>query len=557
MPNPYLPLMDQAAEILLSRDAVATAKQQAVGDFVHLDPDNEWVNTHLAGYLMTAAAAWQLPESRWHQSEQVAEYMRALAVEVVERGFDDRWYHREARKGDPNIDRFTLLPLTEAFLLSGKALGPELSARVRERILGVLTRQLDEYGSQERHRVYPNMDVYYCLIMLHGMRIGEGEQARRCSDEFERLMEIMQQAQFPDGGWTYIEGTNECPVYHNLNVMLMARVWLLTGDERAREMVRRSVPYYPLIVDPAGRPEYFTDPWWKHVWSPQEAFGPDTVASLTGDPENRAIGEQLREGLAGRLAEMKGQVALPMLVWAALAWQDVEHAGRRIETGVAYDANIEGPRGRFEQWSWAATARYGSDTLVGAVAHTDRNEPVAALMAVTAEVDRRLEGRPNETLQRWSLGITPPETKGETVIEGDRAVFTADYPLACYRAIWDFDYFPAKWRCRQRWEMDAEALRGEIELVSEADQDDAPPLVRVRLGRNLTMERRADGEIRCGPFSLRVEPGDFPHQEIKAVPTVPYLTTLDAVELVLHSGQAGPFKAGEALRCRVRVEYCG
>jgi hypothetical protein len=612
MPNPYLPLLDRMIEILLSREAVATAQEQCRADFVHWDADNEWVSPNLAGFLMAAACAWQMPGQRWHHSEPLAEYIRALFAELLERSYENRWYHLGDRQGDPNIDRFTLLPFMEALLLAEEALPEDLAARVRARIEGVLAIQLKEYG--EPHRgAYPNMDVYYCLIMLHGCLLTGEEPSRRgrtrdCGRnagsfpaqaatsgpetgdtaarvrplldpqqaqtyhaEFERLLEVMQRAQYPDGAWMYIEGTNECPVYHDINLMLTARIHQLTGDPRALAQIQRAVPYYPQIVDPCGRPEYFTDPWWKHSWHWQFPWPPDTVASLTGDAANRAIGDQLRASIPGRLEKLGGQVDLPEMIYAALAWEDVEceegsrgaacpHAARegsgcacedtRAHAKVCFDANIEGPRGRFERWSWAATARYASDTLVGTVLHTPADQEPVALMAVTPEVDFAPD-KDTPGLYRNALGITPRDTRGETTIEGEAATFTASYLLAAYRSVWDAEPFPERWECCQQWHLDAEALSGEIRLTA-LQASEHSPCVKVRFGRNLEMTRRGDDQFACGPFGVTVTSNDFTGQIIVPAQSACYMTTRDAVELRLTT-DAGPHAVGRQFRLSLEI----
>lgn len=582
MPNPYLGQLDDAVGELLAQDAEEYARSQLRGEHTHWDQDNEWVNTHLAGFAMAAAYAWQEPRSKWYRNSWLGEYAVDTLKLLVARGEDDRWWHRDGRKGDPNIDRFVLLPLMEASQWLRPIVPLDQWERTLARINGVLDRQLQEYGQAHDGLPYPNMDVYYCLLMLLGARLTERAE---CQAEYERFLGTMEQAQFAEGGWTYYRGTNECPVYHDIAVMLLARIWHLTGDERARTMVGRSVPYYPQVVDPTGRPEYFTDCWWKHYWaSPQHAYGPDTVASLSGDAANRALGDLLRARPRPAGQPWDGQVELPSIVHAAVVWEEVATsipwagspepnrggcAGRALESpptaltpapfcGVFYDANIEGPRGKFADWSWAATARHGSDTLVGAVVHTDAQEPPVALMAVTAEIEGRHEGQADHDMWRYALGITPPDTRGETTISDDRATFVASYPMAAFRGIWDGTLFPYQWQCRQSWELDVQRLVGNLTIVSQVEQESPPPQVRLRFGRNLSLAATGEGEYTCGPFRLRVASEDLPQQTLRAAQSVFCVVTRDAVELVLSLvAEPERYAAGQTFGVQINIEFTG
>lgn len=557
MPNPYLALLDEAVGVLLHNDAEEYARSLLGDEHTHWDQDNEWLNTHLAGHLMACAYAWQEPQSKWYRDSWLSEHVVNSLRLLVDRGADDRWWHLDGRKGDPNIDRFTLLPFMEAFNWARIIIPLPLQDAALARINGVLDRQLAEYGqTHEDDQPYPNMDVYYCLLMLLAAELtGRPE----CRAEYERFLGLMEAAQFPEGGWTYFRWTNECPVYHDIAVMLLARVWALTGDQRARAMVCKSVPYYPQIVDPTGRPEYFTDCWWKHYWaSPQQPYAPDTVASLSGDAANRALGELLRSQRGLRDKPWDGQVELPSIVHAALVWEDVEPDEGAPYSGIFLDANIAGPRGKFADWSWAATARYGSDTLVGAVAHTPAAEPPVALMAVTPEIEGRHEGQADHDMWRFALGITPPGTEGQTTIAPDRATFTAEYRMATFRGIWGSDYFPYEWQCRQVWEMDERALRGELTITSLADQQCPPPRVKVRLGRHLPLEQVSADEYVCGPFRLRVQSDDLPRRTVHEAQAVFCVKARDAVELLLElAAEPAGYVAGQTFRAQVSLEFAG
>jgi hypothetical protein len=537
--NPYIASIDDTVSQILTEDPLVLWRRQMGDRKIHLDADNEWKYPRVAEYAATTAFAFTCDQSKWHGRREAIDYTVAQMNWLIDAAVDDRWYHLEARKGDPNIDRFTLLPVLETLRFG---LPDDQADRVRVKANAVLDRQIDEFGSGRKAFIggalYPNMDVYYALIMALGYDLFDRDD---CRAERDRYIRRLDEAMFLGGGWTYIDGTNECPMYHNINVSLCARMWMISGDATCRSMVERSVNYYPHVVTPAGVVEYHTDPWWKHAWSPLGTPGPDIVASLTGDGRNRTIGDAVR-------AHDEQEVPRLLLhhIYAAMLWRDVEP--QPLPTSVVWlDQNIQGPRGRFADWSWGATARYGSDTIVGAMA----NDGQAALMAVTAQVG----GDGDVGLQRMAMGMTPRETRGETRIDGQVADFDVTYQLACFRSIWDAEPFPVRWQCRQRWRMDEQGMTGRIEMTSLCDQSSPVPRVVVRFGRFGDLERIDAGTWRYGPFTATVSQSDFPGVDVRPTAACAYEKIEDASELVLSSNAEMVYRKTRTFGVKLAVRY--
>jgi hypothetical protein len=127
--------------------------------------------------------------------------------------------------------------------------------------------QVTDYGtprlareSHEKHPAYPNMDVHHILIMELAHRVWRDP---RYAHERDRFVRILDGATHPMGAWAYINTQNECFVYHHLNVLLSARYWQLSDNPVTLAMLRRTIPFYPYNVEPAGMPEYYTDACWK------------------------------------------------------------------------------------------------------------------------------------------------------------------------------------------------------------------------------------------------------------------------------------------------------
>ncbi len=555
--NPYDVLLEKEAGLLLARppaDLVAEFIRKSKEEMRHVDADNEWKYVNFANWLHTVAYVARLKGGRWSRAAAARELILFLFSRLLQAAKGDRWYHNQPGKGDSNIDRFVLLPFIEAYLLTEDFLDGSLASRITGKVKGVLDIQLREYGQrkpspapnkdiyicrQRRNSYYPNMDVYYCLLMYHGHRM-TGDA--RYGKDFRRYLKHLEDAQFPGGAWTYINGTNECPVYHDINVLLLGRLFHLSGNRSAATMIRKSVPYYPLVVERNLISENYTDPWWKHYWSPQAPHAPDTVASLTGDGRNRWIGNRLRRSLVS--------TGDPYSIYAAMLWKPVRAVSPK-QKYVVYDADIEGPRGRFRDWAWAATARYGSDTVVGALS-TRPGDGVTGLLAVTPEIEL---GKSQYHVRGMSLGMTPDGTKGVTSLRKDGSTFNVTYRMAHFRSIWETAPFPYQWECRQQWRLDRRALRGKITVTSLAVQSCPAPWIRIRLGQRKKLIRRGPALFSYGPFQVRVLKTDLNLTRIAKGPAFPFSLDNDSTEVILHTINEKRYAAGRSFETDLEISF--
>ncbi len=547
--NPYRECLDNVVGQILNWDPIALTTRPRPKEIVHFDADSEWCWAEAAQHLLAIAYSYQ-SGGRWQGDPRLVAFAHRSLRMLIEAATEDRWYHRRRGKGDPNLDRFTLLPLMEAFALLREKIDANLADAVRCRILGVLEVQIQEYGRPSRAVMYPNMDAYYSLIMRLGHHL-TGD--RRFLDEAAAFLDHLVDSQFEDGAWTYYKGTNQCPVYHDLIVTLLGRMARLSKNTRILKLLRRSIPYYPLVVLPNGYSEFHTDPWWKHQWRPQSACGPDVVASLTGDGANRALGDRARPHSLSLLRELD-TIPLNQLihyVYAAWTWRPISPAPRP-QSGIILDRNIEGPRGRFERWSWAATARYGCDTLVGAVVHDPSEEGLTALLGVVSEVTPRQGDLPDRGLVRMGLGMTPPQTTGHTTIDTAEARFQANYAMACFRSIWEAKPFPVRWSCRQHWRLRPTELVGRLALTCEEDPSSSRPLVRIRFGKDRRLIDQGGGHYDYGPLHLEIGASDFPLPSIQPAPMDRNRLTTEATELLLQPFADSNASAGQVYALELR-----
>jgi hypothetical protein len=510
MDNPYHELLMSFPTRLLALQPADVRRDPHYAR--RLPRTTDWIKSgmtsaEVANHLVVGAYAWRTPGSRWHGDPALltwcVSFLEDLSTEVSAKRFF-------GGQPDATADVFTAVPLLEAH----EMLKHSLPAVTRERFLTAITGVLDDvlarYARHPENRVgldlnpYPNPEVLLAVALHHLHRL-TGKP--RYAAEGARFLKRVERAQFEDGGWTYYRGTNECPPYHGLVVGVLARMAPLTGDQGVIEQLRRSVPYYSMSVAPNGVAEVHTACWWKHPWETYLSFGPDAVASVTGDGQNRWVGDLTRPYTIGKIrGDGINNGSGFQTLYGAWAWREATPVEIPLPR-VIYDRNIEGPRGYFPAWSWAATARYGCDTLVGALLHDPGG--ITALRGVTAEVPYwRPDGAEPEH-GTADLFMTPPGTRGETRLFDGGAEFRAEYQLMCGQQVWDGETFPYQWRCRQHWRMDAERMRGRIEVVSLNNQRSRLPRIRVKWGLDATLEERPGGVFAYGPFELRSVSGDL------------------------------------------------
>ncbi len=408
---------------------------------------------------------------------------------------------------DPNINRFCLAPALDAWAeleAAYPALLPEpWQAELDAGFKRLVDYQVAEYGTGRlarrpdiRQPAYPNMDVHYVLIMELAYRRWKLQQYAAERDAFLRILDS---AVYPGGAFTYTHTQNECFVYHGLTVAYLARYWLVSRDPRALEILRKTIPYYPYNVEPAGMPESYTDPCWKHYWTGGDPIGPAIIASLFDDPWN----QQVAETCAAIAGYGRGHLA----AIAAECWKPVP--AKPLPDGyVRFDANIQGPRGRYGSWSFAGNGRnygtgfQGKDTFVGAMITRPaqrRQLPLdAALQVVTPEV------RLNHTDNHWTGGrCHSAQERLGTTVGPDFGALAVVYTVS--RPQWHYRYDELlPWQGVQTWYLGRWRLLGLVSLEATADETRAAVHGRIRLGLRRPAEQVHPGTWRYGRMLVQV-----------------------------------------------------
>ena len=391
---------------------------------------------------------------------------------------------------DPNINRFCLAPTLDAWLLL-KAAYPELlppakQAEIEAGLKVLADYQVTEYGTVRlakepyvKFPTYLNMDVHHILIMEFARRLwGQSPYAA----ERDAFLQGVLRAVYPDGAWPYINSQNECFIYHLVDVDLLARYWKLSGDPAVLAVLRKTVPFYPDNVEPAGMPEYYTDPCWKHYWGGGAPHGPEIIAGLFDDPPNKRVAETA----AAVWGYGHGyHSAIVAEFFKPLASQP------QADGYLHFDHNIEGPRGRYGTWSFAGNGRnyqvgyQGKDTFIGAMLTDPAARPLpldSALQVVTTEV--RLKHDQNHWSGARSFSALEKLT---TTVGPDFGSLAVRYTLSTPNWHHKNDEL-LPWDGTQEWYLSKTRLVGLVALEAMADETQAAVQGRIRLGLSRPIE---------------------------------------------------------------------
>lgn len=467
--NPYLLKLHQTIDEIMQLN-VADIRPEAL-NMAHINPDNDWIYRKLAGMALVLAYAWGAPRTAVFHQKTVWLQMEKLLNRILDNCKNGKWWREQPGTGDANINRFTLLPLTELFIRVGNHFDSELKRKCLAVIEQATSVQVETYHNvKTRCRgEYPNMDAYFMLIMEETARILNRAQYHSLALEYLGYLET---CLFADGGFVYYKDTNECEAYHQINVMILARFWELTHSCRILEILKRTLPYYPNTLEPSGVIDGYTDPFWKHNFGASGPFALDVLATLF--PSAPEAGEH--RYLANRLRDSSDEIWM-LHLWAIDYWE-AEPGTETRDNYVRYDASIRGPRGRFGAFSWAGTTGACLDTFVGAMI-AEKRERISSLQAVGAEIilpepvgqDPRspLKGRRIDQ----SAYITGRDYLRRIIYADELACLGVSSPLFTGEVAWQ-DFVPdSGWQTHQVWLFKPERLIGMI-VIEPAHGDTVP-----------------------------------------------------------------------------------
>jgi hypothetical protein len=311
-------------------------------------------------------------------------------------------------------------------------------------------------------KVWTNADVRtIAAIAYSGMVLGLPKYRSLATIYGIRLMDKVLQ---PDGGVNYSDEQNDCFAYHPVYVTTLARLWQVTGEKAARDLVAATQWYIPVSAGAFGAAEYYTAPSWKQVWdTTNSADAAAIVVGITGNTHN-----------AGHLKHF----APPASLFLASFYRGDVTADGVPNSYIFYDQNIKGPRGRNGNYSFAATGRTtlgsnrGKSTFVGCMVSEDPHKLPpgsngflvnAALAGAGMEVTTSPKVDYNQSVPADLIYLVQRETVATTASERVGAV-SSHHRLSAYQHV------ASDWFVTEAWLLTPERLVGLVDLHALSDQ---------------------------------------------------------------------------------------
>ncbi len=481
--NPYVATLNDA----MSGYAVEPTVY-AKGEEGYAQIENAWSFRTLGSNCLVMAWGLTHPRSAWHADPLLVRNLLTTMQAVLQNHRDGDWNPgRQAIYGaDPNIPRFTLGPTFDAYWQLREHLPWLLLPAKEEEWLRELRvcveHQYETYGLRNFTTGvygagnYPNQDVYYLLICELAHRVW-GDQ--KFADHVRLFLDFLEATVYPMGGMIYHGTQNETFGYHNLNISFLARFLEYTGNEQARRIIEKTVEFYPIMVEPSCLVENYTDASWKHSNAWAHPHGPDIVATLTGDRQNKRVAN-LALARSGAGAGVHPVFAVP---W----WTDMPDEPLPDEY-IIFDENVQAPRARFGPFSFAMNGRdfgpgqIGKDTFIGCMYAAFDRAPgeVGALLIATSEFRLQPEG-----IHWRNARYISGSEEFSSIIGGDEfASLAVRYRLTNPRHGGASETLP--WEGTQQWFASRDRLVGLLHITALEDYECAGIWGRLRLGRGDT-----------------------------------------------------------------------
>lgn len=470
--------------------------------------NSAWAYRDIAEHLLSnVASKADAAESPHHSIDASMEIIDWLLAQSGDKG---TWWDPQSKKvGDPNINRFVLLPLIDTVYrlhpLAGNdpnwlAWRTPLQAAVEFQVLAYEGKVDWDWGGLAAGQ-YPNQDVYYALILAIASRLFDEPRYQALADQ---MMDKLAANLMPNGAFHYIGQENESPVYHALVQEILGRYIEVTDDTKARSVLKKSALYWRWVMSDEGVAEAWSDVWWKQNWFDIPASALTLSAKASGDTELKWREQQL-------LAKQKPND--PLGIYARSSWDPELAAKRPPSRYLIEDADIRGIRGKNGVWYYGLTAGRGlRNTFVGGMVSSPTTNPAlqAAFRGAQIEVKGADNRKPFTLSQISDRAITTMSSQGFGLL-GVR--YTLQPPLI--NGIPSPETPDSPWQTTQVWAVGDKGVLGTITLLSLTDNDAVLVSGRLPLGPG-PVEQTGPSSWKCGPLKLRLY-NHFGKPAIKAI----------------------------------------
>lgn len=320
-----------------------------------------------AGYSFIMADAYHRSNSSFYNNTTIRDRAISVFDYVISReaGTTGSWFREIG--GDPNSDRFTLALMAEAYML----LQDDVDATKRTSWLQFLRKaaqyQMDTYSIDTALNPgdYPNQDANYVLLL--GL-IGTVDNNFTFLNEADRMLDLMQDDLYRNGGFSYILDTNPSYNYQHFTLSFLGRYYEITGNSDVLTLLQNAIDYYPATTQLNGFTECASSPELKQYWLAREMpGGADTIAFFSGDGKNKMVANIIKEKLTNLYKDGWAWTNETYLLYTGKGMYSSAVTPVRLgESGLVKDPDISGFRGRWGNFTATLTNTKVSNTLASA-----------------------------------------------------------------------------------------------------------------------------------------------------------------------------------------------
>lgn len=305
------------------------------------------------------------------------------------------------------------------------------------------------------------------------------EIARRAIDEVLCLNALA------DGGTRYVGFWGEVATYHDESIRCLLWWWKITGSAAAKRSVDATLRYAVVANEPDGFTEQSSNIPYKHMYNNIHSRRSSLWKSyLYNDGYNYFFGQAEETATSTELLN------------TVLYKPDRLTRTPPTDVGVFYDANIQGPRGRFQgNWGWIAHGRdvqiggpenagfiatqgyqgrqCGKATFVGAFALgavTNKTSLKGALDTVLVEF-KETPGTETDFMRGSKYRYLAQDEQTRTITRKNFGTLSTTYRISRRTSAfaspnWSNGVTP--WRGQQLWVLTGERAMGLLQIVSDA-----------------------------------------------------------------------------------------
>jgi hypothetical protein len=321
-----------------------------------------------------------------------------------------------------------------------------------------------------------NRDVQFMTFLLAAAEIFDDQSFAGKADD---CLTMLENSIYPDGAFPYIWSQNESFNYHGIAPHQIMYYRLIADSQRALELLEKGYWYYPLTTRYGPMGEYYTSPSWKQTWNLQDGSAAAYItASVTGSQDNYRVAMQ------GWNANGEGSELYNWSDFFLASFYRSDLTSRpEPDNYFVYDRNIMGPRGRFGNFSFGATANLFSDNpgtfsergmktfvgceIVNGVPGWDLNSGVTAVcpryrVRMGVSIDAISD---QEKWNPYHIMLSRNE-KSASIVDADFASLSTSYTLTKYS---DSNLKP--WRGKQQWLFLPDAMVGKVSIEALSDTE--------------------------------------------------------------------------------------